>query len=389
VDEETRNDPVRLIAFLAEHRITQAFLPTPLAQVVLDGPEAAAPGLAVRFLLTGGDRLHRVPNRGLTFDLINHYGPTEGTVVATAGKVAPDDPRLPGIGTVISTARIYVLDAFGEPAPIGAPGELFIGGAGVSPGYWGQPRLTAERFVPDQFGDASGGRLFRTGDAARYRADGSLEFLGRLDRQIKRRGYRIEPGEIERTLARLPQVRRSAVELIAADGTPERLVAVVESDQDDGEGGALWREHLARFLPTYMVPDAFVAVAHLPLLASGKLDRQAVAALARQAQPPAADVHVAPRRPLERQLAAIWAELLGVDRVGLQDNFFALGGHSMLVIQLLARIRAELGIELNIRDVFENASLGQLHDHLAQLQCSSDVGDQTSNDDADRERGML
>lgn len=374
-DDETRSDPARLLALLARHQVTHAFLPTPLAEVVLANRASLPPGLALQTLLTGGDRLHHAPDHGVPFEVVNHYGPTEATVVATAGKVEPDAVGLPTIGRPISTAQVYILDPFGEPAPTGAPGELYVGGAGIALGYWRRPKLTAECFLPDPFSGIPGARLFRTGDAARYRANGSIEFLGRLDRQIKVRGYRIEPGEIEITLGRHATVSRCAVEWLDISPGNPRLIAFVESDVHTDEGVPLWRRHLEQSLPHYMLPEVFVTVVRLPLLPSGKLDRDALSRMARAPSAPEEDL-VAPRNALEQQLAAIWSELLGVEHVGVHDNFFKLGGQSLLVIQLVGRVRALLGVELKVRDVFEHPTVARLHDCIARQQGPEDPGDE-------------
>ncbi|HEU4560010.1 MAG TPA: amino acid adenylation domain-containing protein, partial [Longimicrobium sp.] len=242
---------------------------------------------------------------------VNAYGPTEATVCATSARCEADG-RVPAIGRVLENVRVYVLDAAGRPAPVGVPGELYVGGVGVARGYLGRPGLTAERFVPDAFAGDPGARLYRTGDRARWRADGALEYLGRLDGQVKVRGFRIEPGEIEAVLRRHASVADCVV--VAREDEPgeKRLVAYVVGD---AEAGVL-REHLLRELPEHMVPAAFVPLERLPLTANGKLDRKALPAPDFAS---AEDRYVAPRTPTEEVLAGIWAEVLRLERVGVEE----------------------------------------------------------------------
>ncbi|MEA2693948.1 MAG: hypothetical protein QOJ16_3335, partial [Acidobacteriota bacterium] len=347
-DEETRTSPERLRDWLTEEGITLAFLPTPLAEALLalDWPRRPA----LRALLTGGDRLHRPPAAGSPFALINHYGPTEGAVVASAGLIPPGfpDDGPPSIGRPIANARIYLLDRHLEPVPAGIPGELWLAGRGLARGYLGAPELTAERFLPDVFG-GPGERLYRTGDLARHRPDGHLDFLGRADQQVKVRGFRVEPGEVEAVLASHPAVAAAAVVAREASPGDVRLVGYVVARQGDPEPLLPeLRRFLAERLPGYMVPAALVPLAALPLTANGKVDRQALPAPGWTAEVD----FVAPRTPLEDLLAGIWAELLGVARVGVDDNFFALGGHSLLATRLAARVRATLGVELPLARLF-------------------------------------
>ncbi|HEV2734721.1 MAG TPA: amino acid adenylation domain-containing protein, partial [Longimicrobiaceae bacterium] len=304
-DRETVLAPERLAALLREREIG-VWVSTP---ALLDSlPETDFP--ALRTLSTGGERCPAETaarwSRGRR--LVNMYGPTETTIYATAHECAPSVVEAPPIGRPVEGARAYVLDAWGEPAPIGVPGELYVGGAGVARGYLDRPGLTAERFLPDPFPGAGGSRTYRTGDRARWRGDGTLEYLGRLDAQGKARGFRIELGEIEGALRRSEGVADCVV--VAREDVPgeKRLVAYVVGGV---EAGGL-REHLRRELPEYMVPAAFVALDVLPLTPSGKLDRKAL---------PAPDFasaegrYVAPRTPAEEMLAESWAETLRLERV--------------------------------------------------------------------------
>jgi amino acid adenylation domain-containing protein len=347
--EEVRPSPADLLAWLAAERITVCFLPTPLAEACLE--LELPPDLELRALLTGGDRLHRV-ERELPFRLVNHYGPTESTVVATVGDVAAGADA-PPIGRPIANLRARVLDPRLQPVPTGVPGQLHVGGVGLARGYLRRPDLTAERFVPDPF--APGARLYRTGDLVRWRADGRLDFLGRTDHQVKIRGFRVELGEVEAALAGHPAVRSAAA--IAREGpNGTRLLAYAVTH---GEAAAEeLRAFLAERLPAPMVPSAVVTLDSLPLTPNGKVD------LAALPEPgPAGDggeERGEPRTPVEQLLQEIWSELTGVERVGIRDDFFKLGGHSLLGARMLARLRDELDVDLPLSTVFEKPTIEAL-----------------------------
>ncbi len=346
-----------LLRLLHDEEVTAATLP-PSALAVL--PPAELP--ALRTLMTAGEACpaELVERWAPERRFFNLYGPTEATIWSTTAECAPGGGR-PPIGRPVANTSAYVLDARREPVPVGVPGELYVGGAGVSRGYAGRPALTAERFVPDPFG-AAGGRLYRTGDRVRWSARGELEFLGRVDEQVKIRGFRIEPGEIEGALRRQPEVRECAV--AAREDVPgeTRLVAYVVGDV---EAGAL-REHLRRELPEYMLPAAYVRLEGLPLTASGKLDRSALPAPEDDAY--ARGTYEAPSGDTEEALAKIWSEVLGVERVGRRDDFFELGGHSLLLVQVISRIREALGVELALGAVFEHPVFAALADDVVDLQ---------------------
>jgi amino acid adenylation domain-containing protein len=335
--------PSALLRWMAARGITVTFLPTPLAEAVLSEP--LPPGLCLRALLTGGDRLRRRPAEDLPFVLVNHYGPTEYTVVATAGQVAPIGERAPDLGAPIANTRVYVLDRSLRAVPLGVAGELCLAGVGLARGYRGRPELTAERFVPDPFGD--GGRLYRTGDLARRQATGEIEFLGRIDHQVKIRGHRIELGEIEAALGQLSAVREAVVVVREPE---HRLVACVVPAPGEELSGERLRAALAGSLPAVMIPAAWVFLDALPLTPNGKVDRKALARLAPASSSPAGP---APRTPVEATVAAIWADLLGVPPVGVADDLFALGGHSLLAVRLVGRVRERLGVDMPLRTVFE------------------------------------
>jgi len=296
--------------------------------------------------------------------LWNMYGPTETTIwstiqevaepVGAAGEVVP-------IGRPIANTQTYVLDGHMRPVPVGVPGELCIGGAGLARGYLGRPALTAERFVPDPFATAPGARLYKTGDRARYRPDGTLEYLGRLDNQVKVRGYRIELGEVEATLAAHPAVRQAVVTVREDTPGDARLVAYVVPEPGGAPAAEELRALLRERLPAYMVPSAFVALAAFPLTPNGKVDRRALPA-PDAAQPADTDAgaYVAPRTPTEREVATVWAEVLKLARVGAEDDFFDIGGHSLLATQVVARLRAARGPGMSLRTLFDAPTVALL-----------------------------
>ncbi|HEX2187288.1 MAG TPA: amino acid adenylation domain-containing protein, partial [Longimicrobiaceae bacterium] len=279
------------------------------------------------------------------------YGPTEGTVIASATVVAPgDEPEGLLAGRPLPGVRLRVCAPDGESMPAGAAGELWIGGAGVARGYRGRPGLTAERFVPDPFAAEPGARAYRTGDRVRWRPDGVLEFLGRVDLQVKVRGFRVEPGEVEAALRALPEVRECVV-AARADGAGEtRLVAYVVPEAGRAPSAGELRAALGARLPDHMVPTAWVLLEALPLGPTGKVDRRALP----QAEDSAAgEAHAAPRTPVEEVLTEVWAELLGLERAGVHDDFFAHGGHSLLATRVVARVRRSFGVDVPVRAVFE------------------------------------
>ncbi|MGY2402552.1 amino acid adenylation domain-containing protein [Pseudomonas sp. SDO5271_S396] len=339
-----------LLAWWRAQPLDVCFLPTPVAEYAFS-QQIEHPTL--RTLLVGGDRLRQF-GRAQRFDLINNYGPTEATVVATSGKVEPGGVL--HIGKPIANATVYLLDEQQRPVPLGVAGELYVGGKGVARGYLNRPELTAERFLRDPF---NAGRMYRTGDLARWLPDGTLEYLGRNDDQVKIRGMRIELGEIETHLNQLPGLQEAVVLV-----REERLVAYfTEHPQFDPLSVADIRAHLVAHLPDYMVPVAFVKLDALPLTANGKLDRKALPA------PDQAAVfsreYAAPEGEIETLLAQIWAEVLQVERVGRHDHFFELGGHSLLAMRMVSQVRQRLGVELILGELFANAELAAVAEVLA------------------------
>jgi amino acid adenylation domain-containing protein len=341
--DEVRSSPMDLAKWLVNQEITRTFLPTQLAEAVLSDPVLNHGKLGT--ILTGGDRLQRRPPHDAHFRLVNHYGPTECTVVATAGDVSPDGVGAPSIGGPVSNVRVHVLDGSRNQVPVGVHGELFIGGVSVARGYLNRPELTAERFVEDPFSDEPDARLYRTGDVVRWRDDGHLEFIGRVDHQVKIRGFRIELGEIEAVLGKHPAVRDCVVLVQEDIPGDKRLVAYV-SPHDQNVPINDFREHIRGKLPDYMVPSAFVILESLPLSPSGKVDRKALATFA--APPQNSSTRRPPRSWTEMVLVDLWEKVLQVSSVGIEDDFFLLGGHSLLAVSLMTRIEEALGKRLPI-----------------------------------------
>jgi acyl-CoA synthetase (AMP-forming)/AMP-acid ligase II/acyl carrier protein len=298
----------------------------------------------------------------LKADLYNGYGPTESTIAVTYWKCQREDnrARVP-IGQPIGNARVYLLDARLQPVPIGVPGEIYISGVPLARGYLNRPELTSERFIEDPFrkSGVTSSRLYMTGDRARYLPDGTIEFLGRLDDQVKIRGIRIELGEIETVLKNHPRVQRVVV--IDREDEPggKCLVAYVITEDDEAIDTGEFRQFLQQTLPAYMIPSAFVKSTTFPLTANGKINRRALP------KPEISDMraavsYIAPRTPLEQQLADIWAQILKRERVGIRDDFFELGGHSLLATQVIARIQDVIQLELPLRQLFETPTIEEI-----------------------------
>jgi len=358
-EAEVRMTPRKLVDWLVAEGITLSFLPTPLAEAVLE--ERWPAECALRALLTGGDRLHRGLLNDYPFRVVNHYGPTENTVVSTAGVVRPasagDGP--PPIGRPIANTQAYILDRRLNPVPVGTPGELYVGGENLARGYLHRPMLTAERFVPHPFSERPGERLYKTGDLARWLPDGRIDFLGRIDQQVKVRGYRIELGEIEAILAAHDSVDQAIVVTRPDPSGQQRLVAYVVSATAEALSVESLREHLRRLLPEYMVPATFVPLDRLPLTAHGKVDRRQLPApdtTGAAAERPDAP----PRTPNEERLAEIWAKVLGVERVGVQDNFFDVGGDSLSAVRMMAETEQVTGVTVPLRLLFQQGTIEKL-----------------------------
>ena len=365
VPQATLLDPAALATFARGSGLTMLILVAGVLRAYAPVLARQLPGL--RYLITGGDvadaqAIGTLLGENAPQHLLQTYGPTETTQFVTTLLLSdvPADGRPIPIGRPIRNSRIYLLDARGQPVPVGMPGELHIGGWGVAQGYIHRPELTAECFVPDPFAAEPGARMYKTGDLGRWRPDGTVEFLGRRDFQVKVRGFRIELGEVEAALQSHPDVREAVV--LAHEDAPghKKLVAYVIADAAL-QPEAL-REHLAGGLPDYMVPAAYVQLDALPLTPNGKLDRRALplpedaAFGARTYEPPQGDVEAA--------LAAIWAELLGVERVGRHDDFFELGGHSLLAVLLMSRVHDQLDAQVPLSRLYTEPTLSQLARHV-------------------------
>jgi len=348
-------EPARLAEEVRAHGVTTLWMTSAFFNLVVDTAPEVLAGLSQ--LVAGGEALsaahvRRALQANPELRLVDGYGPSECTVFAACYRVPRDfdAPTVP-IGTPVGDRRVYVLDRHLSVVPEGVPGELCVGGPAVARGYLGRPGLTAERFVPDPFGEP-GARLYRSGDRARWRADGTLEFLGRMDRQVKVRGFRIEPGEVEAVLLAHAGVRRAAV--VAREDAPgDRLLVAYLVPEGEAPDPAALRSFLSGRLPEYMIPGGFVTLDALPLTANGKLDRSSLPPL----DGGAGAEHVPPRTPAEEAVAAIWREVLGIESVGVRDDFFLLGGHSLRATQVVSRFRDRLGVDLPLRAVFETPTV--------------------------------
>jgi acyl-coenzyme A synthetase/AMP-(fatty) acid ligase/acyl carrier protein len=353
-----------------------------LIRALLDEPEASPKLAGLRWLLLTGEAFpselcRRWMESYPHVRLLNAYGPAECSDDVAyhfiTERPAETETAMP-IGRPLANLRLYIVDRWLRPVPVGIPGELCVAGIGVGRGYLNQPDLTAERFIPNPF-SAPGERLYRTGDRTCYRADGVIEFLGRIDHQIKIRGYRVEPGEIESHLLKHPLVRQAVVVAREGRGRVWRLVAYlvieqdvktggesIDSDQVKGNGATeiasyaeTFRGFLKETLPDYMIPSLFLILKRMPLMPNGKIDRKALPEMDISSQTEC--LHVAPRNSVEQRLAAIWKGVLDVERVGVKDNFFDLGGHSLLAMQVLSRVRVAFGVDLALHRLYEAATV--------------------------------
>jgi amino acid adenylation domain-containing protein len=365
IPEATAERPAALLRALGRSRGSGLNCVPSLWRAILDEAtpeELAAAGDNFSSLMLGGEAL--TPELvGRTLDALprlriwNLYGPTEATANAAAARV--NGPDRISIGRPVSNTQLYLLDKHLRPAPVGVAGEIFIGGDGLARGYLKRPALTAERFVPNPFGAAAGARLYRTGDVGRYMADGRVEYLGRLDEQVKVRGYRVELGEIEAALRQHAGVGECVVVAREDEAGDKRLTAYVAAGRQARPTVNELRGHLRGRLPEYMMPGAFVMLDALPLMHNGKVDRRALPA-PHEVEPESGHGFVAPRTPTEEMLSSIFASVLKVGRVGAYDNFFELGGHSLLATRLISRIREEFRTELPLRSLFDHPTVAEL-----------------------------
>jgi amino acid adenylation domain-containing protein len=367
VDENIRTSPEGLRDWILANRITISFLPTALTEAIIDLPWPAQ--TALRFLLTGADTLRRYPRIGLPFALVNNYGPTECTVVTTSGIVSSEQrsaAALPPIGRPIDNVQVHLVDEQLQPVPDGTPGELVIGGASVGRGYLNSPDLTDQKFIADRFGNSQEGRLYRTGDLARRLPDGQLAFLGRVDEQVKVRGYRIEPGEITAVLEQHSAVQSSFVTACSDDSGETRLIAYVVPVANERLSADELRRFLADHLPEFMVPSVFVSIAGLPFTAHGKVDRAALPS------PTSENIlhdgsSETPQSEIEQWLASLLATLLRTARVSRDDNFFNLGGHSLMGAQLIAKVKQTFDVDLPLRSLFDHPTIREISSEIDSL----------------------
>ncbi|WP_175597195.1 non-ribosomal peptide synthetase [Peristeroidobacter soli] len=367
LDEQVRKDARALLDLLVDESVERLFIPPLMLQSLAECfGTTPVDGLRLRDIITAGEQLivsdeivalcRQLPS----CQLHNHYGPTE-THVVTALTLAGEPaqwPALPTIGRPIANTQIYILDAQRRPTPFGVAGEIHIAGANVASGYLHRPELTAERFLRDPFSADPRARMYKTGDLGRWRADGSVEYVGRNDDQVKIRGYRVELGEIEAELRRHPDIREAAVVARDDGSTGKRLVAYITTGKSAEPGPDALRLHLKETLPEHMVPGAFVVLDSLPVTPSGKLNRRALPAPEVSAY--GCNDYQAPEGEVEQALAAIWRAVLGVERIGRRDDFFELGGHSLLALKLLLRVNQQFGCTLRVTDIYKNAMLQEL-----------------------------
>jgi amino acid adenylation domain-containing protein len=373
ISEARRQDIFGLSKVLADQEVQRLFIPPVALQQLAEGFRAHELQLSLRNVIVAGEQLQVTPAIREMFahlggaSLHNEYGPSE-THVVTAFTLtgAPETwPQRPCIGRPLPNVQIYLLDHHLNPTPVGVPGELYIGGVCLARGYINRPDLTAERFVPHPFSSEPGARLYRTGDLARYLPDGRIEFLGRLDHQLKIRGFRVEPGEIEAVLGQRPDVLEALV--LAREFAPGdvRLVAYVVPQVGAQLAAGAVRAQLREEMPEYMVPSALVVLDAMPLTPNGKVDRRALP-LPNQERPELEQPFVAPRSPLEEVLTKTWADVLGLENIGVHDNFFELGGHSLLATQLVARLSEAFAADLPLRAIFEAPTVSAMAERMKQ-----------------------
>jgi len=367
-DDATRGDASAMRDWIVSRRITISFVATVIAERMLQLAWPAETKL--RFLLTGADTLKAYPPATLPFALVNNYGPTECTVVSTSGIIPAagsanrnEAQPAPSIGKPIDGIEIYILDEQKRKVSEGATGEIYVAGAGLARGYRNRPDLTAERFVPNPFHPAA--RMYKTGDLGRWLPNGEIAFMGRVDEQVKVRGYRVEPNEVAVVLGQHPSVETNVV--VAREDAPGEMLLTAYLVLAPGAGvtAAALRDFLRQRLPEYMIPASFVTVGRIPLTEQGKVNRAALAGLS--ANRLSDEPYVAPRTVVEEELVGILAPLLKLDRVGVNDNFFLLGGHSLLGTQLIARVSETFGVDLTLLKLFDHPTVAEMASEIETL----------------------
>ncbi|MEL7407801.1 MAG: amino acid adenylation domain-containing protein, partial [Cyanobacteria bacterium J06558_2] len=371
VKPELIASPVALRDWLVRKQITLTFMPTPIAENILnlEWPEKTA----LRILSTGGEKLKIYPSASLPFKLFDNYGPSENTVVTIATFIDHQigNTVAPPIGRPIANTQVYLLDSNLQPVPIGVAGELYIAGVGLARGYLNRPMLTCQRFIPNPFSGQADERLYRSGDLARYLPNGEIEYISRIDHQVKVRGFRIELGEIEAVITQHPGVAETVVVAREESATnSKRLVAYVVAQEEMTLTISALREFLTSKLPGYMIPNALVTLEKLPLTPNGKVDRKAL---------PAADISISEAdfipatTPTESLLEGIWAEILGLEQVGVNHNFFELGGHSLIATRVISQIRQVFDVELPLRTLFESPTIKELAKEVIRLNTGREI----------------
>ncbi|MEQ8997824.1 MAG: amino acid adenylation domain-containing protein [Coleofasciculus sp. B1-GNL1-01] len=368
---EGHRDSTYLVELIAKEQITTLHFVPSMLQLFLEEPSLNACSSIKRVICSGETLSVDLQERffaRLNAELHNLYGPTEAAIDVTFWVCQPGSKeRIVPIGRPIANTQIYLLDQHLQPVPVGVPGELHIGGIGLARGYLNRPELTAEKFIPNPFEHSKFNRLYKTGDLARYLPDGTIEFLGRIDNQVKIRGFRIELGEVEAVLVKHPRVREVVVLAQEEDSDAMQLVAYVVSNSADTPTTDELRSYLKEWLPDYMVPSIFVLLEALPLLPNGKVDRHALPA-SEGLRPMLTATYEAPRSEVERAIATIWRDVLHLEKVGINDNFFDLGGHSLLIIQVHSQLRERFNWNLSIIEMFQNPTIKTLVQYLSQKQ---------------------
>lgn len=365
VDDITRTSSSLLTDKLIERGITIAFLPTAMTETILKGSQLA--DLPLRMLATGGEKLIHIPVKKPPFELINFYGPTETTVIASyCAALFGNGYEYPPIGRPVANVQLYVLDQYLNPVPIGVPGELYVGGAGLGRGYFNRAKLTAERFIPDPFSNEAGSRLFKTGDLVRYLSNGDLDFIGRIDHQVKLRGFRIELNEIEKVISENKDVKEAAVTCRQKKNGDKAIFAYVAPQAMRTLTEDVLKSFLKEKLPAFMLPSYFIFLDELPKSLNGKIDRKALPdpdsnASANEYEYPSAET------PLEKMISCIWKELLTLDNINVEQNFFDMGGHSLMMAQVHYRLKENLNTAVSLTDLFQYPTIRSLSKHLEKL----------------------
>jgi non-ribosomal peptide synthetase component E (peptide arylation enzyme)/aryl carrier-like protein len=366
--QDFQKDPQQLTELIARHRVSHLLTVPSFYSLLLEQAKLGQLD-SLRVAIVAGEvcrkeLVERHYQQLPQASLFNEYGPTEGTVWSSVYHCQPCElnNQIP-IGCPIANTQIYLLDAQLQPVPIGIVGELYIGGAGVARGYLNRPELTAEKFIPNPF--QPGERLYKTGDLACYLPDGTIKFLGRIDHQVKLRGFRLELGEIEAVLNQYPGVQDVAAIVREDESGDQRLVAYVVPSQQQVLTLRELRDFLKERLPDYMMPSAFVLLDSLPLLPNGKVDRHALP-VPEGLRPTLAAAYEAPRSEVERAIATVWRSMLHLEKVGIHDNFFDLGGHSLLMVQVNNKLRDVFNRDLSIVELFQNPTISSLAQYLSQ-----------------------